>query len=525
MALRSTTTKGSMGPLRRLGLVSQVIGTVLLGMIVVFLLNWLSGRPGLRLRLDLSADGSNTLDRATSDLLADLTETVTVDVFYRGEAPPLQAVAGEAMERVFRLLILAADEADGRLIVQHHDPADSTALQQRLTELKLTGFENCLVLSRGAGAERRVVLSLRGDLAEFDPGRPQAGAGFSPAAMIAYHGEEALVSGLMRVTQGSSVPIAFSAGHGERDIFGLDEPTDLGRLHTELVGDGFAVEKWRFEEDGPPRDELALLAVIAPQQPFSAPEAAALVKYVERGGRLLIAPRLDFDRGPGSVPDLVGNWGLAIDDELILRPWINAQGQMEDGRPECAQLGVRADGMSAGHPLTDALRRSERRVVMTFAHPLRSTPAQNRARALLVSGPYSWLDDGSSGTYDFIWQEANEVMGSRDLLLALELAAVPGALGASAIGDETRAGRVLLCSTPEAFANTWLEVNRDFCLGAFNWLTERETRIHLAPRTSVERRLAMGEGQDLKRLKRTVAWLLPGLCLITAILVGWRRRS
>ena len=509
-----------MGPWRRISLGLQVLGTVLLGMAVVFLLNWLSGRPGLRLRLDLTAAGTNTLDPATVSILESLPEPITVDVFYRGEPAPLDAVAGQVMERVFRLLILASDEAAGHLIVKVHDAADTTAVQQRLNELKLTGFENCLVLSRGSAAERRVVIRLWGELAEFDPGWPQAGPAYRPPALLAYHGEGALVSGLMRVTQGRTVPIAFSAGHGERDIFGLDEATDLGRLHTELVGDGFAVEKWRFEDDGPPPDDLALLAIIAPQQPFSPAEAEALARYVERGGRLLVAPRLEFDRGPGSVPDLVASWGLSIGDELILRPWINAQGQMEDGRPECAQLGIRADGMLAGHPITDALRRGERRVVMTFAHPLSTTPAQTRARALLTSGPYSWLDDRGSGSYDFTWQEGREAMGSRELALALELDAVPGAAG-----DETRGGRIVLLGTPEALANNWLEINRDFCLGAFNWLVERETRIHIAPRAVEERRLPLGEGQALARLKRSVTWLLPGLCLLSAIFVGWRRRT
>jgi hypothetical protein len=509
-----------MGRAKRLGIAAQVLGTVLLGLAAVFLVNWLSGRPGLRLRVDLTAAGENTLDPATVEILEQLEQPVIVDVFFRGEAPPLSSIAGQAMERVFRLLILASDLADGQLIVQNHDPSDTTAIQKRLTELKLTGYENCVVLSRGTDGTRRAVLRLKGDLAEMDPGLPRPGAGYRPPVLLAFHGEQALVRGLMRVTQGETVRIAFSAGHGERDIFGLDEPGDMGRLHTELVGDGFDVEKWRFADDGPVGDEVALLAIVAPAQPFSAPEAEAVRSYVARGGRLLVAPRLEFNRGPGSVADLVGTWGLSVESELVLRPWINAHGQMEDGRPECAQLGIRADGMTAGHPITDPLRRGDRRVVMAFAHPLTAAPSQTRARPILMSGPFSWLDDAETGTYDFVWQEDKEAMGSRALVLAVTLDRVEGAGG-----DETREGRVLLLGSPEVLANNWLEVNRDFCLGAFNWLTSRQLRIHISPRDPDERRLPLGEGNALKQLKRSIAWILPGLCLLTSIIVGWRRRN
>ena len=72
---------------------SRVVLGGLLALAVVVLVNWLAGRPGMRLRVDLTSAGSSSLDPATDRVLKALPGPVTVDVFFRPEAAPLDQVA------------------------------------------------------------------------------------------------------------------------------------------------------------------------------------------------------------------------------------------------------------------------------------------------------------------------------------------------------------------------------------------------------------------------------------------------
>ena len=83
---------------------SRVVVGGLLALAVVVLVNWLAGRPGIRLRVDLTSAGTASLDPATERVLAALPGPVTVDVFFRPEAPPLDQVAAAVQGRTLDLL-------------------------------------------------------------------------------------------------------------------------------------------------------------------------------------------------------------------------------------------------------------------------------------------------------------------------------------------------------------------------------------------------------------------------------------
>ena len=153
--------KGSerQGMAARFWIASRVVLTVGLALTAVLLINWLAARPGLRVRMDWTETGQNTVGEASSSVLERLPGIVTLDVFFRPEEPPLTQVAYIAQERTRRLMRTLRDASFDQVDLRENDVRDADAIERRLSELRLRGFENCVVVSFG---DQREVVSLNG---------------------------------------------------------------------------------------------------------------------------------------------------------------------------------------------------------------------------------------------------------------------------------------------------------------------------------------------------------------------------
>ena len=154
----------------RAGIAAQVLALVLLAAGAASLVTWLTGRPGLHRRLDLTATARNTLDPVLAGILASLPETATVEVFFRPLPGPWRTAGEEAQGRMSELLFVAHNQFPARLDVIQQDLSNVAAAAQRLAELDVQEA-NVVVVSCG---ERRVVLRLLRDIARLDPGNPAA---------------------------------------------------------------------------------------------------------------------------------------------------------------------------------------------------------------------------------------------------------------------------------------------------------------------------------------------------------------
>ena len=196
----------------------QVVLAALLALAAVVLVTWLSERRGLRWRTDLTASGENTLDPVSIAVIAKLPSDVDVDVFFTAPEEPFQQVGPVAQDRMQKLLRRAIDESAGRIHVTQHDLSDRANLpaasKARMVELNLAGIEpgGLFVVSMG---KRREIVRLRPDIADIDPGQPDRRMGpYVPARLVNFRGEEALVSALLKVSQGDAPKVLFTSGHG-----------------------------------------------------------------------------------------------------------------------------------------------------------------------------------------------------------------------------------------------------------------------------------------------------------------------
>lgn len=498
------------GRLARLGIGAQVALTGALALAAVLMLNWLAARPGVRQRFDLTAEDQNSLSTATTGVLERLPGEVTVDVFFRDEPGPLRRVAESAMARTQRLLGLYRDLSNGKVRLRANDMGDTALIDQRRRDLRLRGIENCLVLSHG---DAREVLTLNGDLATFDPGRPPPN--YESARIKEYRGERAITGGLLEVTRGEELHVYFTTGHGELEIpdtgqAGLDSLVGL------LQDEGLRVHRWNPLEDGPLPEDCACLSVLNPADRLADDTLDQIETHVRRGGRLVVAPHSGDERLRNSgLNDLLRRFDLEVQEGIVCQfrrdPNTN---QPVTGDGTVAFFPINPANM-ARHSLVEPFRAAGRTFVMHMAHPVRvlAQPQGGLSAPLFTSEVASWVDTD----LDFTPQEGVERMGSKfDLAIASQFP--PAEAEEAGALEENPQARIVLVGGAYAFTNSIYQHNADFLRNLYNWALDREYRISMSPRDPDLRLWPQGRLENLPSFNQ-IAWgWLPGLCLLLGIL-------
>jgi hypothetical protein len=327
--------------------------------------------------------------------------------------------------------------------------------------------------------------------------------------------------------------VLVSTGHGERD---LDDTglSGLSEMRRGLESDGFSVDRLDGHAGGRIPDDCVVLAVLGPEQPFAPAEADAIREFVETGGRLIAAPgRLDRAAGgedDRDLPALLKAFGIRIDTEgVIAEPRATATGKPLYESPQCAELRIGSDGLSASSPVTEPLKRADRYVEMNFSKSLQRSPPPTGGvvLALITTESSAWRDLPNSPTptgHD--WKIApTEKRGPFDLGMT-SLFRPPKLSAARHVvaRDVQPESRVLCLGSADAFANGSYEVDGDLVLNAFDWAAAREFRVHVEPRSKTARRLDVSSGTALARVHLAAVILLPGACLALGLWTWWRRR-
>ncbi|MFT4540458.1 MAG: hypothetical protein ACI841_002041 [Planctomycetota bacterium] len=506
------------GTLTRLGIAMQVILTTMLALVALLLVNWLVGRPGFRQRFDLTSSQTNTLSTASQGVLSRLDEVVNLDIFYRPVPGTTSAVLSRIHDRLSHTLVLLS-HASSNIIVNYVDFTNQASLDARRRDLKLTGFENCVVVSKG---ERREVLYYTGEIAEIDLGRPTP-QGFTPPKLITFRAESAIMQGILGVLKGSVPKVYFTRGHGELDLEDTQNGENVGKLRTLLTDDGFETDWWQFDIDGPVPSDCSALAILAPDSPFAEEEREAVETYLQGGGRLLVGAHNDptgvFRSG---LSEWMGEHGIEISNSIACRV------QFREGRPVVgvqsnAALTIQPAWMDQ-HPITTPLREGSRVLRFLFSHRVRVT-AQPKAgvnRPLLDSGPNSWLDVSRDGELNFQHDSESEEVGPHDLAVTSQYRPDPTAGPAPALEQETET-RIAVIGSASPLCNTLIDYNSDFARNLFNWCVDREYRVSISPRNPDHRRLPVRRTNVLAQLKHVTLWGLPGGCFLLGLLTYYLR--
>ncbi|MEM1448935.1 MAG: Gldg family protein [Planctomycetota bacterium] len=509
----------SVGRLSRLGTAVQVVVTVVLAMAAVLLVNWLAGRPGIRQRVDLTATSRNTLSTATLGVVQRLEDDVRIDILYRPMEWPITALGGEVMTRVEKLLVLLETEAAGRIDVEAVDLSDPDAWAMTQQQLRLRGFENGLVVSCG---EQRTFVPLQGGLAVFDIGNPVP-EGHVPPRVRQFDAERAIVEAILDVTRGEQIHAYFTFGYGEPDALDSEENANLGLLAETLEEDGFRVHRWNRLEDGPLPEDCAVLVAIGPNAGWPDEMYGELLDYLERGGRLVVAPRTRAeDLRRSDVPDLLEHFGMEVSEGRVMVPRVDARtGAVITGRRENEAHFITADLMST-HPMLAAIRAAGGGFVMPITHQvrIREQPSDGVAQHLFTSSSDSWLD---AAPCDRQYQpEVDGTFGSFPLAVALVRAPMQDVPTPAGLEVEPEI-RIVALGSDAVFSNASMQNPQfrtpDLARAVFNWVVDRRHRITVPVRDPDLRYLPQDRPEAMVFVIRLAQFYLPGLALLTGVLV------
>ena len=440
---------------RRLPLHRQGLLTTFLIVALLVVLGYLSVR--FDQQFDWSATGRNTLSPTSQALIERIAEPIRLTAFVRRD-PIVKRAVGELVERYRRA---------GAEIELHYEDPDRAPVRAR--SLKIQSEGDMVVHLKG---RREVVRNLN---------------------------ERALSSALFRLARQTNRWIAFTTGHGERDLLGRANH-DLGRFGTVLEERGYALRPLNLAVAGAVPDNTALLMLSQPPTAWLETELRAVTDYISRGGSLLW---LDDPGGKGHLSALRDSLGLERVPGIVVDP--------DNRYPEMALV---AD--AGAHPMVA-------RFDMNTLYPL-ATAYETRAatgwrvQSVLHTAPGSWAESGPLGGV-VRFDQAIERRGPLSLGLVLER---PFTSGQSELGTQ----RLVVIGDGDFLSNAYLGNggNLELGLAAVSWLSHEDALIDVPVPTALDLRFEPSlAGRFLVHVGAPLG--LPILALLAGYVLHRRRKD
>ena len=285
---------------------SATSACLLLGILVVG--NVLAFRYGDR-PIDCTDERVFSLESLTVNQLKTLQRPVSFTAFF-GQSDR----AFKQLERVQQLLELYRAQNPAMVAVDtvalDADPRQTEELIRRFPDVATNPTGGGVAILYGEGASGSTWVVRTSDLFELtrtgDPNR----------AEVAFRGEDALTSALIRLREGTRSRVGIASGHGEPPVVASGGRASLSRLKNRLEGQGIEVVEVDLSRGGPP-EELAALLLIGARAPFTPEEIGRLSAFQDRGGRGVVL--LD-GRGQTGLEAWLGRCNIEVGPGVIVDP-------------------------------------------------------------------------------------------------------------------------------------------------------------------------------------------------------------
>jgi hypothetical protein len=357
--------------------------------------------------------------------------------------------------------------------------------------------------------------------------------------------EEDFVLALSKLQMPQRPLVCFSQGHGERDLGERYTLVDYGGIHERMLGANYEVGLVGPMQKVP--DACKVLVVAAPETALHPVTQEHLAAYVKAGGGLVVLLEPVLPGREPSLPMDLARYGLSIGQDLVI-----------ENHPERILAGVDqshvvVDMSSFGfHPIVNGLRRS---TVFQGARTVNvGTPVEGiQVQAMAFTTDQGWAETNPAsmtGEAEAVWEAHEqrrvpmmavaEVVDSKAILVgARSLEGPPSAFSVRVLDEGERPpgvlplpkgkrpiGKVVVFGDADFISNRLVlgGVNHDLFLNTLAWIIDegapRGQRSHDA-RSGL---MVLSDAQS-RQMWRIVLGGMPGLCLLFACLVGWRRRA
>lgn len=293
-----------------------------------------------------------------------------------------------------------------------------------------------------------------------------------------FRGEDAITSALLRLREGKTVKIAFTVGHGEPK---LDEtgPAGLADWRARLTRVGYKPVELHLVENEIAED-VALLVVVGPVDPFKPAEVQRIRAYADRGGPILL---LLSNRRTSGLEEVLRSNNLELGKGRVLDPRANINGDW--------QIVLAASRSGVEHPISAAMD-ADRSVVLPYAGPIHIIGLSARAgggkpgdpvdrnlvpAAILQTGRTSWVESDLKNPRPTLDRSSDDEPGPVTVGVAVSRrkgSSPPSPrAGAGPGAAEEDQPRLVLFSCPtmaENFSQGISPANLDLLMNAAGWL-------------------------------------------------------
>jgi ABC-type uncharacterized transport system involved in gliding motility auxiliary subunit len=323
--------------------------------------------------------------------------------------------------------------------------------------------------------------------------------------------EEGITGAFIRDLKSTTRTICFVEGSGEHAIEDSDR-SGYSRFKDLLATESYETKSINLLTKAEVPAECTVVVVAGPDSDYPQPEADALQKYVENGGRALFLLDPPLKMGRAEIADnealtkVLGNWGVTPAKNLILDN--NPIGQLVGLGPQVA-LVTSYDS----HAIVNDMKRR------VTGFPLARSLDTKNGDKTTVEKLFSSSDTSMATTkLNSSRIDSNDPKNTRGPMTI-------AAAGTYSTGKENSQGRFVVVGSSSWAANSFITFNgnRDLALNTINWLASDEDLISIRPKDREDRRITLTQAQ-FRLLRITSQALLPLLVILGGVSVWWRRR-
>ncbi len=283
----------------------KVQTTLFLIIAILILANVLSTRYSFR--LDLTEDQRYSLSDATTDILENLDEPVTVTSYFSEDLPPnIEKVRQDFKD----LLIEYSNRSDGQVVYEFINPNEDQETEMKAQQ---SGISPIMINVRDKDQLKQQKAYLGALIQMGDKKEPIPF--IQPGAAMEY----ALSSGIKKISMQSRPIVGLLQGNGEPNLAAFQQ------LNVQL-NVMYDVKTFNLSDTNGVPSDYKTIAVIAPTDSIIERDFSYLDQFLSRGGRLLLAinnVKGNFQNASGELISTgFSNWlskyGVTIEDNFVL---------------------------------------------------------------------------------------------------------------------------------------------------------------------------------------------------------------
>ncbi len=335
-----------------------------------------------------------------------------------------------------------------------------------------------------------------------------------------------LTNAIEKIRQTQTSSVYFLQGHGESALNTSKE--GLSGAVAGLESKGFKVNPLNLAEKATIPEDADVIVLAGPQRALLKAEVAALSRYQDQGGEVLVMVGAEIDAG---LDPWLKNWGATLDRRIVVD--VSGAGQML-GLGPAAPIVTRY----GEHPITRDFNNGIS--IFPLSRPIATVKTQGVTAVTLLEASENMLAK-TELTQELEYDPTVDLRGPFDLGIALERTPLPSPTvspspdvspSPSPSPDPTprpkdlKPAKLVVIGNALFATNEWFneQLNGDIFLNSVQWLANQDEQpLSIRPKEPTNRRLNLTPLQA--SLVGWLSWIVvPLVGLGLAVFTWWRRQ-